>query len=83
MLRSKKQFILALLLIPSIAFTQDPAKIDSLNKLLARTKQDTIKVELLNQLFLEHYESDTALAREIASESFKLSRSLTISEGFT
>lgn len=54
-------------------FPQDQVKVDSLNRLLRKAKIDTIKVELLNQLFAEHINTDTALARDFANQAFRLS----------
>lgn len=50
------------------------ARVDSLNRLLRKAKIDTLKVELLGQLFAEHINNDTALARDLANQSFRLSK---------
>jgi signal transduction histidine kinase len=55
--------------------------VDSLEKLLRNAKHDTLRVELLDQLFEEHIDADTALAREYAEQSIKLSRRSEYSPG--
>jgi signal transduction histidine kinase len=65
--------LLCFLLISFQVFPQDQARVDSLKKLLKKAKVDTIKIDLLNQLFEEHIYFDTSMARDFAIQAFRLS----------
>ena len=53
---------------------RNEARIDSLNRLLRRSKMDTSRVELLDQLFYEHVNIDTGLARDIIEQMLRASK---------
>jgi signal transduction histidine kinase len=60
---------------------QDKVKVDSLEKLLKKAKIDTVKADLFNQLFVEHINSDTSMARDFANQAFRLSSRSEYSRG--
>ncbi len=55
-------------------FSQDQVRVDSLENLLKKAKNDTLKVNLLNQLFAEHINTDTTLARDYTNQTYRLSK---------
>ncbi len=73
MIKLRFPLFLWFLLITIQVFPQDQVKVDSLEKLLRKSKNDTVKVDLLNQLFKEHINSDTSMARDFANQAFRLS----------
>ncbi len=73
MLRFRFPLLLIILFTSVQLFSQDKVKIDSLEKLLRKVKIDSVKVDLLNQLFREHLHSDTSIARDFANQSYRLS----------
>ena len=74
MITLRYPLFLYLLLISLQAYPQDQARVDSLNRLLRKTRVDTVKVEILNQLFAAHINADTARARDFAMQALKLSK---------
>ena len=64
----KLLFKVIIFLITIQVFSQDQVKIDSLEKLLRKTKDDTVKVDFLKQLFREYIKSDTLRAIDIADQ---------------
>lgn len=67
------------LLTSSASFSRD--KIDSLEKLLSVSKEDTAKVNLLNDLILEHIYAGTGKALNYAEEALALSVKLNYPQG--
>lgn len=66
--------VLLSLLLTLQVVAQDQARTDSLNRLLRNSKIDTIRVVLLDQLFYEHINSDTAQARDILNQMSRVSK---------
>ena len=73
MIKLRFPIFLWFLLMTIQVFPQDQVKVDSLEKLLKKTKIDSVKVDLLNQLFEEHINNDTSMARDFANQAFRLS----------
>jgi tetratricopeptide (TPR) repeat protein len=67
----KKYFIVLLFLVHASCFSQ---LTDSLQAVLKTTTEDTAKVKLLNQLFLEYEFSDEAKARQCLDDAITLSK---------
>ena len=74
MIKVRIPLFLCFLLMTIQVFTQDQVKVDSLEKLIRKAKSDTVKIDLLNQLFIAYINSDTSLARDFANRAFRLSR---------
>src|SRR5690606_36903705 len=60
---------------------QTQQKTDSLHTLLSQTTVDTVKVKLLNELFMEYLFVDTQRASEIAAEALNLSKAAKFKTG--
>jgi len=74
MIKIRFPMFLWFLLMTVQVLPQDQARVDSLKKLLRKAKIDTIKVDLLNQLFEENVNSDSSIARDYADQAYRLSR---------
>lgn len=73
----RKPLILFALVVVSIAVLAQTPRVDSLEKVLANyTKQDTVRVDLLNRLAFEKYLSDPERAVNYAKEARTLSTQL-------
>ncbi len=83
MIKIRFPLFLWFLLMTVQIFSQDQVRVDSLEKLLKKVKTDSIKADLLNQLFDEHINSDTSMARDFADQAYKLSRKSQYSKGIT
>ena len=70
----KKYYLMLFLCIPLLFFSQNQDKIDSLETQLSIEKNDSIKVELLTQLFHQHIHYDVEKARSYNNLQFKLAR---------
>jgi len=81
MIKLRFPLFLCFLLMSVLVFSQDQVRVDSLEKLLKKAKTDSIKADLLNQLFDEHIKSDTSMARDFADKAYRLSRKSQYSKG--
>ena len=71
---------LILHLASCISFAQNP-KVDSLLNVLNSSKQDTIKVLVLNELFLEYEYIDEQKAKEYLDKALELSTKIRYKKG--
>ena len=74
MIKFRFHLLLLFLFTTVQIFSQEQVNVDSLKKILRKAKIDTVKVDLLNQLFEAHINSDTTIARDYADQSLRLSR---------
>jgi signal transduction histidine kinase/Tfp pilus assembly protein PilF len=81
MIKVRFPLLLYFLMFTVLVFPQDQVKVDSLKKLLKKAKIDTVKADLLNQLFEEHINGDTSMARDFANQAFRLSSRSEYSRG--
>ena len=79
----RRQFIIALVLLLNAitAFTQDTAKINSWKKQLLTSKEDTAKVNLLQNLAWYTEDFDVTGAEQYAYEGLSLARKLNYTKG--
>ncbi len=66
--------MLYLLLLTIQVLPQDQVRVDSLKRLLRKAKSDTVKIGLLNQLFIACCNNDTSMARDFTDQAFRLSK---------
>ena len=73
--------VLVYILTIGSGFAQNMSIVDSLNSLLQKQKEDTIKVRIYNDLAWEYRHSDGDKAIEFANKAWRLSDSLGYEEG--
>ena len=76
-----KIIIFLLVLAWGNTFAKNLEKKDSLLQIIQTTKQDTIKVDALNRLFLIYEFSDTVIALEYLKKALILSEKINYKEG--
>ena len=81
MIKVRFPLFLWFLLMTVHVLPQDQTRDDSLKRLLRKAKIDTIKVDLLNQLFEENVNSDSSIARDYADQAYRLSRKSQYNKG--
>ena len=78
---NKLLFFIILLFFNSITFCQNTAKYDSLIKVLPTKKNDTNKINTLNEIVRGYFSTDINKALEYAKEQLKLSQNLEWKKG--
>jgi PAS domain S-box-containing protein len=73
-------FLLILFLVCSLSFSQQ-TKVDSLQKLLTSTTEDTTKVNLLNDIFIAYQDTGIATALKYAKQALELSDKINFLKG--
>jgi tetratricopeptide (TPR) repeat protein len=77
----KSIYVLVCFLFFSIFSFGQVSSVDSLLGILKMAKEDTVKVNTLNELFLEYEFSDSAKAQECLNKAFELSNQADFKKG--
>ncbi len=76
-----RRLILLLFVIPAISFAQQRNPVDSLKKLLAKAKPDSLRVKILNDITFRLSENNSAEGFKYADEAIALSTKLNLKKG--
>ena len=76
-----KRFLLVILMAPALAFAQNKKVTDSLVKILAATKADTQKVNVLNKLAEQYTNAEAKKGLAYAGQAIALSRQIKFEKG--